>query len=240
VLLALPPSMLVSDAVPSPDGAMIAMRSAGCATSYFDQNVVVRALATGRQWAIGADAPRCHAIGRPSWSADGSRLVFAYRPSVLRYGTEPKARDFCTEPRFGRLAIVPARRASSVRTWKLVGADRHCSFAAAAFDRDGIAAVEACQRGPHGFTVALNLGQAYLLQLSKRNRVVERIALKPGWEDGLLSTDARDGAVLITQDQPANAGYPERDWVWQFDGHRLRPIASYRADDAAQVLAVPW
>ena len=55
-----------------------------------------------------------------------------------------------------------------------------------------------------------------------------------------MSTDRRDGSVLISQDQPANAGYPERDWVWQFDGHRLRLIASYRANDAAQVVGVPW
>jgi hypothetical protein len=56
---------------------------------------------------------------------------------------------------------------------------------------------------------------------------------------GLVSTDRQDGSVLISQDQPANAGYPERDWVWQFDGHRLWPIASYRANDAAQVIGVP-
>jgi hypothetical protein len=55
-----------------------------------------------------------------------------------------------------------------------------------------------------------------------------------------VSTDRQDGSVLISQDQPANAGYPERDWVWQFDGHRLWPIASYRANDAAQVIGVPW
>jgi hypothetical protein len=46
--------------------------------------------------------------------------------------------------------------------------------------------------------------------------------------------------VLITQDQPANEPYPERDWLWEFDGHHLRSIAHYKAEDAAQVLAVPW
>jgi hypothetical protein len=235
-LLTIPASTLVSDAVPSPDGTLVAMRSAGCATSYFDESLVIRDLASGRQWAIGADAPRCHEIDRPSWSPDGSRLVFAYRPSILRYGTKPAARDFCTSPRFGRLVVVRADRASSIRSWKPIGADQKCSFTAAAFDRDGIAAVEACQRGG----AALNLGSAYLLQLGTRHRVVKRIALMPGWEEGLVSTVARDGTVLISQDQPANAGYPERDWIWQFDGHRLRLIASYRARDAAQVIGVPW
>ncbi len=239
-VLTIPASNLVTDAVPSPNRARIVMRSAGCATSFFDQSLMVRDLSSGRQWAIGADAPRCHEIDRPSWSADGSQLVFAYRPSILRYGTKPSASNFCSEPRFGRLVVVAAGRASSVRSWKLIAADGKCSFAAAAFDRDGIAAVEVCRRGPHGSVAELTLGQAYLLQLSQDHRVVERIALRPGWEEGLVSTDRRDGSVLISQDQPANAGYPERDYVWQFGGHRLRLIASYSANDAAQVVGVPW
>ena len=48
------------------------------------------------------------------------------------------------------------------------------------------------------------------------------------------------GNVLITQDQPANEPYPERDWIWSFDGAHLRPIANYSANDAAQIIAVPW
>ena len=239
-LLTIPASNLVGDAVPSPNGARVVMRSSGCTTYYFDQSLVVRDLASGRQWAIGADAPRCHEIDRPSWSPDGSQLVFAYHPSILRYGTKPSASDFCTEPRLGRLVVVAAGHASSVRSWKLIDADDKCSFAAAAFDREGIAAVELCRRSPTGSVADLFLGQAYVLQLNRHHRVVRRIALKPGWEEGLVSTDVRHGSVLISQDQPANAGYPERDWVWQFDGHRLRPIASYRANDAAQVIGVPW
>ena len=119
-------------------------------------------------------------------------------------------------------------------------ADRKCSFTAAAFDRRGIAAVEACQHSRRGFSVDPNDGPAYLLQLDRHQRVSIRVPLKPGWETGLVSTEPRNGGVLITQDQPANAGYPERDWVWQFNGAHLRLVASYPANDAAQVLAVPW
>jgi hypothetical protein len=28
--------------------------------------------------------------------------------------------------------------------------------------------------------------------------------------------------------------------VWEFDGHHLRPVAHYAADDAAQVIAAAW
>jgi hypothetical protein len=167
-------------------------------------------------------------------------LVFPYGPSVLPYGTKPSTAQSCSAPRFDRLVIVHAGRPSSSRTWKLIAADPHCSFMAAAFDRQGIAAVEGCQHGPNGFTVEPSLGYSYLLQLDHHNRVIARVRLQPGWEEGLVSTDFRNGTILISQDQPANAGYAERDWVWQFDGRRLRPIAHYRAHDAAQVLAAPW
>lgn len=36
------------------------------------------------------------------------------------------------------------------------------------------------------------------------------------------------------------SGKPWRRLVWHFDGVHLRLVASYPANDAAQVLAVPW
>jgi hypothetical protein len=67
-----------------------------------------------------------------------------------------------------------------------------------------------------------------------------RIPLKLGLEQAAIATEPMTHDVLITQDQPANEPYPERDWLWEFDGHHLRSIAHYKAEDAAQVLAVPW
>ncbi len=239
-LLTIDPSTLVTDALPSPDRRMVVMISAGCDTSFADFHLEVRDLRSGHQWSLGADAPRCHVIGVPSWSADGSKLVFPYGPSLLRNGTKPSTAQQCSGWRLSRLVVIAADRSSRSRSWKQIPADKHCSFVAAAFDRRGIAAVEACQHGPHRFTPNTNQGYAFLLQLGHGNRVLTRIRLQPGWEDGLVSTEFRDGTVLISQDQPANAGYPERDWIWQFDGHHLRTIVHYRAEDAAQVLATPW
>jgi hypothetical protein len=67
-----------------------------------------------------------------------------------------------------------------------------------------------------------------------------RIPIQLGLEQAVVATEPTTGDVLITQDQPANEPYPERDWVWEFDGRHLRPIAHYKAEDAAQVLAIPW
>lgn len=240
-LLTAPSSTLVTDAVPSPDGRMVVMASAGCETSYFDASLVVRNLASGRQWSIGADAARCHEIGRPAWSADGSRLVFPYGPSILPHQTKPSASEFCSVPRYSRLVVVPAGHASSTTAWKLILADKGCSFESATFDRRGIAAAEGCRHGdPRGFSANPGLGDAYLLQLNRHDRVVARVALEPGWEQGLVSTIPHTGMVLVSQDQPANQSYPERDWVWEFDGHHLHNVGHYSANDAAQVIAAAW
>jgi WD40-like Beta Propeller Repeat len=238
-LLSIPSSRTVTDAVPSPNGRLVVLSSDSCATSYFDLHLVVRELATGRQWSIGADAPRCHEIGRPAWSPDGSRLVFAYGPSILPRGTKPAALESCSAPRDNRLAVLTSSRGSASTSWRLIRADKGCSFEAAAFDRQGIAAAEGCRQGsPAGYSDP-NLGRAYLLQLNHHDRVAARVALEPGWEEGTVSS-MRDGTVLVSQDQPANESNPERDWVGKFDGHQLHPIARYNANDAAQVIAVPW
>jgi Tol biopolymer transport system component len=232
VLLRLPRSMWALDSVPSPNGRMVAMRAAGCATSFLDDHIVVRNLRSGRQWSIGADAVRCHELTTPAWSPDDSKLVFAYGPSTLPTGTRPSTSPTCDQSRPNELVIASATHASSSGSWRLIPADRGCSYQGAAFDHDGIAAVEGCGSAPA-------FGHVYLLQLSVRGGTTQRVALKPGWEEGLVATQ-RSGDVLVTQDQPANAGYPERDWVWEFDGHHIRPVAHYRAFDAAQVIAVPW
>jgi hypothetical protein len=229
-------SKLVSDAVPSSDATRVALLEGGCTSSFFNQHLVVRDLPSGHEWSLGADATPCHALSAPSWNANGSRLVFAYGPSRLRKGTRDPAGG-CSSPRFNRLVIVSSQHASSASSWKLIKAPRQCSYEAGAFDKRGVAAVEACTRG-RGGSSGVNLGQAVLVQLNHRGRVIEQLPLKTGWEQGATLTE-RDRRVLISQSQPANAGYPERDWVWLFNGQSMRLVARYRAEDAARVIAVP-
>jgi Tol biopolymer transport system component len=216
-VLRLASSALPLDAVPSPNGRMFAMRAAGCVTSFFDDHIVVRDLRSGRQWSIGADAVRCHELTTPEWNPDGSKLVFAYGKSTLPASTKPSTSQTCEVPHPNRLVVVSALGSSSSRSWKLIPADSGCSYKAAAFDSRGIAAAEAC--GGNSY-----LGRAYLLQLNRNERVVTRVPLRPGWEDGLIARD-RHGDALVTENQPANEGYRPYDWVWDFDGHHLRPGA---------------
>jgi hypothetical protein len=235
-VLSPPHSEQVTDALPSPNGRQAVLVEGGCTTGYYNEHFVVRDLASGRQWSIGADAAPCHDLTAPSWSASGRELVFAYGPSVLSRHAHPEP-GTCAAPRFNRLVMVSSQRGSATTSWKLLKAKGGCSYEVATFDRWGVTAVESCVRGPQS-SLSVNTGQAFLIQLNHRDGVTRRLALQPGWENGAISTE-RDGKVLVSQSQPDNAGYPERDWVWQFNGRALRLVAHYRAEDAAQVIAIP-
>jgi hypothetical protein len=179
----------------------------------------------------------CDGFRRPAWSRDGSRiaLVFdrAYGPPT------PIAGGSACPGAVDRLAIVVAGGASAGAVLQLIAPDRGCAFGSVAFDRAGLAAAEGCRHGSPPGQSATNLGNAYLLQFNHDGARTRRVALERGLEQALVATLPGRGNVLVTQDQPANEG-PEYDWVWEFNGSRLRPIAHYRALDAAQVIAVPW
>jgi len=59
-------NVLISGAVPSPGGRLLAYSESGCATGYFDSYLRVTDLGTGRSWTIGQGLPRCHLITSPS------------------------------------------------------------------------------------------------------------------------------------------------------------------------------
>jgi hypothetical protein len=235
-LFAAPDSVFIEQAVPSPDGRSVAMVAEPCPQGT--TGLVVRDLETGTQRSIGTSFPRCTDLGTPGWNSTGSELV-------IPYGTVPNPHRLpppgvCPATRYAQLAIAPALHPSRASDWRLIAADPGCSFEAATFDASGIAAVEGCRRkGQSGSYVDPALGQARLLQLNRSDQVTARVNLKPGWEQGAITT-VPSGQVLITQDQPANEPYPERDWVWEFDGRHLRLIRDYKADDAAQIIAIPY
>jgi hypothetical protein len=237
--LTFPSSVLVTDALPSPNGRLVAMMTGGCARSFFNEHLVVRDLRSGRHWTIGADAAPCHALGDPAWSPDGSRLVFPYGPSVLsRHAHVPGGT--CEAARFSRLVVVPARRTSRTTAWKLISADHGCSYQAATFDRWGIAAIEGCVQGEPRGQYSVNGGNAYLVQLNARHHVIQRLKLARGYNEGEIANDPRTGTVLVSEYQGANQGIPVFNWVWAYDGHALRTIARLPNADAPTVIAEPW
>jgi len=225
--------VIVGKAVPSPDGRRVALLEGACATAYFNQHIVLLDLRGGGQIGIGADATACHSLPGVAWSRDGARLVFPYGPSTLPRDASFVPNGTCLMPRPNRLAVASALGPSGVGSWTLSEAERGCSYQSAAFDRAGIVASEACERGAR-------VGPAYLVAFDRRGRRVAKWPLQIGYEDGGVVRDPATGQVLVSEDQAANIGVTSHDWVWELDGRRLRLVGRYRAADAAVVLAQPW
>jgi hypothetical protein len=227
----------IGEAVPNPAGNEMALSMTPCLSLHGTTGLFVRDLKTGLTRPVTTSANRCDGFGPAAWNRTGSEVVFPLdrangRPIPMAGGIAcPGGRSY--------LAVAPSPKGPRRGAVKLMKSDHACIFRAAAFDSVGVAAVEGCDRGDPQQGVGSYLGQAFLIQYGLEGRVIARIPLRLGLESAVVATEPSTGDVLITQDQPANEPYPERDWVWVFDGQRLRPVAHYRAFDAAQILAVP-
>jgi hypothetical protein len=203
-----PSNRLVYDAVPSPDGRAFALLEQGCSTPT--TTIVVRAQPSGHKFALGAYNAACGEAPTAAWSSDGAQLVF-----VESLGS-PSADDVldCS------LAVASTRRTSSKSPYRFVAPDAGCSFRSAAFDAEGIAAIEICGPGQTG-------GTTKLLQLNHQRHVTGRISLphaQPGPDNDGAATvvnDPQAHTVLVSQDLP---GHPAVTRIWTFDGTRLHLI----------------
>ncbi len=183
----------------------------------------------------------CAVTASAAWSADGSKLLFPYGPSILSPQTHFVPVDSCSSPRLSRLVVVAAGPSSEATSWKLIKADRGCSYQAATFDPWGIAAIEGYEQGtPPGQLKSPYLGNAYLVQLNASHRDVLRLKLARGYDGGGIAADPQNGVVLVSESQAANQGIPVFKWVWAFDGHSLRLVHRYPNEDATTVIAEPW
>lgn len=239
-ILTFPRSSLVTDAVPSANGGRLAMLAGGCTTSFFDQHLLVRGLASGRQWTIGSDALPCHALASPAWSADARKLIFAYGASTLSSATR-YVPGLCPATQPGELAIVAGGRPTPIAKWQLIPPPLGCSFQSAVFDRSGIAAIEGCSHGaPPRSAADPDLGDAYLVQLDSRYRIVLRMRLFRGSDPGTLASDPDTGAVLVSEDQAGSQNSRTFDWIWSFDGRRMHLITRFPNETSPVVTAEPW
>lgn len=228
-----PPSVLVGNAVPSPDGRRVALLEGGCSTASFDQHIVVLNRQGREQVEIGGDAAPCHWLFNVAWSPDGARLVFPYGPSNLPRNTSFVPNRTCLRPRANELAIASARRQSDAASWTVWHPERGCSYQSAAFDRTGIVASEACSHGAPA-------GPAYLVQLGRHGRRLARFPLRIAYEDGDVVRDPVKGHVLVSESQAGNIGVASYDWVWELNRRSLRLLGRYRTIDATVVMAQPW
>jgi hypothetical protein len=237
-LTSFPHSEIVTAAIPSLRGPLVALRTAPCTRSYFNEHFVVENWRTHRRWSIGSDAPPCHGLANPGWNAAGTRLVFAYGPSRLKPGGKwPAAtgRIGCRSPRPGGIVIVSAQHASKTHSWHLIHAPSGCAYESAAFDNKGIAAVEACSPNHRGQNYSA--GPGYVVQLTQDGRHLFHLALRRGADLGFVQSDARTGLVLVSEDLGDTNRNP--NLVWRLQGHHLRLIARYPASQMT-FTAQPW
>lgn len=241
-----PAWVTVGNAVPSPDGRRVAVLEGGCASSFFNEHIVVLGVHGGSTVSIGAGAAPCHSLSDVAWNPSGTELVFPFGPSTLPPSTHFIPRGTCQAPRFSRLAVVSALRPSEPSGWPLWRAQAHCSYQAAAFagsdaggPRDMIAA-EACTTGLPKGSGGSTLGKAYLVRVDRRGRARTRVALPRAWDGGDVVADPATGQTLVTESQAANSGVTPHSWVWAFDGRRLRRVARTGFEDATYFDAQPF
>lgn len=230
-------SQEISDVVPDPAGNEVALTSTPCVSVHGTTGLFIRGLISHRTRAVVKSDNRCNGYSATAWNQSGTELAF-----VLSRAGGPPIRFAggigCTEgPQY--LAVASGVQSSHPRL-KLTRPDRGCIFRSVAFDTEGVLATEGCNRDSPPNEGGNHIGQAILVQYGEDRQVLTRTLLKPGLEDSELVAEPNGRAVLVTQDQPANSGYPPRDWVWWFDGRHLRPVAHYASEDADQILAIPW
>ena len=226
----------IDNAVPSPSGRAIVLTRSPCTAENGPTDLIQRASAARERIVFGR-RNACDTIERPAWNPAGDRLVFVY----------DQARSAPNRGSVGGVRGCPTSRNQLVITGTAPHAPRRriadaegCAYAAAAFDPEGVLAVEGCKQGaPPGFDDT-NLGDGYLVQFSPTGHRLRRWPLRRGVEQALITHEPGTGQLLITQDLPANNHEPGADWVWELSGSRLRLIHHYPAEDAAQVLAVGW
>jgi hypothetical protein len=225
-----PDSVWVREGVPSPNERLLVETVAPCARSYFNEHLLVEELATGRQWAIGALTPVCHFFAPPSWNPAGTSLVFAYHPPDLSSpATSGDGYGVCKESLPGKIAIVGAGRASELAGAHLFAAPKGCGYQSAVFDHEGVAATEACEQGTApGFRFpGGDDGDAYVVQLNLRGRVLRRFGIRREPNPTRVAVSDFGGPVLVTEQLGENTR-PYWDWIWAFNGKRLRLIRHSR------------
>jgi hypothetical protein len=238
-LLRFPSSRLVEDAIPSPEGRQVVLIGGPCGLEA-RKYLTVRDLASGRQWTLGANLPRCTWLGpEAAWSPDSSHLIFPYAPVTRR---PPRNPTFCVGTRLPGLVVARADRTSTSRSWKVIHADHRCGFLYGVFDPQGILGVEGCDYGQgRGSPGDPHLGDAFLVQLAgPDHHVIRRLELKRGFDGGSVVEDPRTGTVLISESQADNNGVKSYNWVWAYAKGKLRLIRRYPGPDASVVDAQPW
>jgi hypothetical protein len=230
-------NVLIGQAVPSPDGKLLAYTETPCANSPNLQYLRVTDLASGRSWTIGQGLPGCHVFTTPAWSADGSRLIEGYAAANLPYSTQGGG---CIGPQTERLLVMDAHAAQPGARGQVTSPDGNCQVTAAAGVAGGGSMVmEFCGRSDDS-----RQDFVALLPVGPDGRPGQQVKLPPctGWGSD-LAADPSGATVLVAAGVNCgqNAASPHQATaLWTWSGGRLRLITSRLFPSADAVSQLSW
>jgi hypothetical protein len=215
-------NVTLGQAVPSPDGRLVAYTEAGCATAPSGQFLRVTDLRTRRSWTIGAGLPGCHLFTTPAWSADGRQLAEGYAAANRPYDTPG---GMCTGPQTERLLRLDARAPQRGASGEVSSPDGNCQVqSAAGLAGGGTLVLEQCGR-------SLNPAKdfAALLPLSAGGRPGRQASLGRCTFTRQLAPDGGGRHVLVSAavdcaSSVASSGYR----LWSYAGGQRRLVAAGR------------
>ena len=189
---------LISDAVPSSDGRLVAFLHSGCANYFFTDDLVVRNMSSGHQTVIGADLPPCHVLAQPHWSTDGASLAVVYGPA----STAPSSgagHGFCSTPQPSSLVLVSASASQPTITGRTAPADPECDTQIGVPTANGYVAIEHCGSAPSFID-----GTVAMVSYDDNLRPVARTPLGPCEDGASLAVDRAGQDVLVSTYQYCN------------------------------------
>jgi len=230
-------NVLLGQAVPSPDGQLVAYTEQPCELTSRGVYLRVTAISSGKNWTIGQGLLGCHILTTPAWSADGTQLLEGYAAANQPYGTDVS--EFCTGPGTERLLRLAATTAQPGVSGQVTSPDGNCQVeSVAALAGGGALALQSCGRSPD---YARDFAALLVVAAGGQHR--QTISLGGCSAAGQLAGDSSGGSVLVTAtvDCTPTAARPPRitDDLWDYSGGRLRLVAAAPATDRAPT-QVAW
>jgi hypothetical protein len=212
----------LGQAVPSPDGRLLAYTEVGCSTAPNGQFLRVTDLRARRSWTIGQRLPGCHPFTTPAWSAAGRQLVEGYAAANLPYNNPG---GVCTGPATERLLRLDARRPQPGAGGQVTSPDGNCQVTSTAgLAGGGVLVMEQCGRSPD-----YTRDFAALLVVGADGRPARTIRLGRCTAAGPVTADQGGGSVLVgarVDCDPTSFNAPASTRLWVYSGGQLRPAAT--------------
>jgi hypothetical protein len=229
-------NVLLGQAVPSPDGKLLAYTERPCNINGVGVYLRVTDMTSGKSWTIGRALPGCHILSTPAWSANSKQLLEGYAAANLPYNA---GAEFCTGPGTERLLRLDALAPQPGADGQVTSPDGNCQVTSVAGLAGGSTLVmEACGRSPD---YTLDFGA--LLVVGQDGRHQQTIRLGRCSEAGLLAGDSSGGSVLVTGAvtcDPTSARVPLTNDLWDYSGGRLRLVAATPAKARGQLTGLAW